>query len=105
MTIFHGQVSLTCGAVDAHAKPDLAIEILSPSTGYKDQTTKLALYERHGVREYWVVNGDAGWVMVYRLESDRRYGKPDYYRRDESVRSEVLGGAEIAAASFLPEKA
>ena len=46
------------------------VEILSPSTGYKDQTDKLALYDRHGVIEYWVVNGDAGWVMVYRLEKD-----------------------------------
>ncbi|MDA3951274.1 MAG: Uma2 family endonuclease [Spirochaeta sp.] len=89
----------------AHAAPDLVVEILSPSTGYKDQIHKLALYERHGVREYWVVNGDAGWVMVYRLESDRRYGKPDYYRRDESIRSDVLEGAEIAAVSFLSEKA
>jgi Uma2 family endonuclease len=88
----------------ANAAPDLVVEILSPSTGYKDQTEKLALYERHGVREYWVVNGDAGWVMVYRLQPDRRYGKPDYYRRDESVNSEVLGGEEIAAAAFLPLK-
>jgi Uma2 family endonuclease len=88
----------------AHAAPDLVVEILSPSTGYKDQTEKLALYERHGVREYWVVNGDAGWVMLYRLQPDRRYGKPDYYRRDESVHSEVLGGEEIAAAAFLPSK-
>lgn len=89
----------------AHAAPDLVVEILSPSTGYKDQTHKLALYERHNVREYWVVNGDAGWVMIYRLESDGRYGKPDYYRRDESVHSDVLGGAEIPTASFLPERA
>ncbi|TVR52460.1 MAG: Uma2 family endonuclease [Spirochaetaceae bacterium] len=89
----------------AHAAPDLVVEILSPSTGYKDQTTKLALYERHAVREYWVVNGDAGWVMVYRLGAERRYGKPDYYRRDEAVRSDVLGGAEIATCSFLAAKA
>ncbi len=89
----------------AHAAPDLVVEILSPSTGYKDQTDKLSLYERHGVREYWVVNGDAGWVMVYRIQPDGRYGKPDYYRRDESIRSDVLAGAEIAASSFLPTKA
>ena len=76
----------------AHAAPDLAVEVLSPSTGYKDQTDKLSLYERHGVREYWVVNGDAGWVMVYRLQPDGRYGKPDYYRRDESIHSDVLAG-------------
>jgi Uma2 family endonuclease len=85
----------------AHAAPDLVVEILSPSTGYKDQTDKLALYERHGVKEYWVVNGDAGWVMVYRLKADGRFGKPDYYRRDEAISSYVLGGAEISTNDFL----
>lgn len=39
--------------------------------------------------------------MVYRLGLDRRYGKSDYNRRDTSVRSDVLGGTEIVANSFL----
>jgi Uma2 family endonuclease len=88
------------GAVGA---PDLAVEILSESTGYKDQTAKLALYERHAVREYWIVNVDAGHVMVYRLDAAGRYGKPDYYLRDESVLSKVLDGAEIPVAGFAGE--
>jgi len=105
-TVVQPDISVFCdpSSMDdkgAHAAPDLVVEILSPSTGYKDQTDKLALYERHGVKEYWVVNGDAGWAMVYRLETDGRYGKPDYYRRNEAVRSDVLGGAEIATDDFL----
>ena len=86
----------------AHGPPDIAVEILSGSTGYKDITEKLALYERHGVREYWVVNGEAGFVMLYRLSFDGSYGKPDYYRLGESLRSDVLGGAEIALKRFIP---
>ncbi len=76
--------------------PDLVVEILSPSTGYKDQTEKLGLYERHRVREYWIVNPEAGYVIVFRLEEDSpgaRYGKPDYYRRGEEIESRVLNGA------------
>ena len=88
----------------ARAAPDLVVEILSPSTSYKDQTHKLALYERHGVREYWIVNGEARWVMVYRIGEDNRYGKPDYYRARqelEVITSAVLGGAGIPVDSFL----
>ena len=88
----------------AHGAPDLVVEILSPSTSYKDQTHKLALYERHRVQEYWVVNGDARWVMVYRIGADKRYGKPDYYRAGpdrEVIPSDVLGDAGIAVDSFL----
>jgi Uma2 family endonuclease len=87
----------------AHGPPDIAVEILSGSTGYKDITEKLVLYERHGVREYWVVNGEAGFVMLYRRSIDGSYGKPDYYRLGESLRSDVLGGAEIPLGSFIPE--
>jgi Uma2 family endonuclease len=88
----------------ARSAPDLVVEILSPATSYKDQTHKLALYERHRVREYWIVNGEARWVMVYRLGEDNRYGKPDYYRagqEKEVIVSAVLGGAEIGTDSFL----
>src|SRR5690606_28097912 len=49
----------------AHGAPAMAVEILSPSTGFKDQSEKLLLYERTGVREYWVVNPHAKFVMVY----------------------------------------
>jgi Uma2 family endonuclease len=86
-----------------HGPPDAAVEILSGSTGYKDITEKLSLYERHGVREYWVVNGEAGFEMLYRLSSDGNYRKPDYYRLGESLHSDVLGGAEIALDRFLPK--
>ncbi len=85
----------------AHGAPDLVVEILSPTTSYKDQTAKLALYERHRVREYWVVNPEGAYVMVYRLGSAGRYGKPDYYTRDEAVHSEVLAGARIALERFV----
>jgi Uma2 family endonuclease len=36
--------------------PDLAIELLSPSTGYYDLTKKKDLYERFGVKEYWIID-------------------------------------------------
>ena len=41
--------------------------------------------------------------MLYRLSSNGNYGKPDYYRLGESLRSDVLGGAEIALKRFVPE--
>jgi Uma2 family endonuclease len=36
--------------------PDLVMEILSPSTSRKDIGVKFRLYERHGVREYWIIH-------------------------------------------------
>jgi Uma2 family endonuclease len=49
-----------------HGLPELVVEVLSPSTSRKDQHEKFSLYERRGVREYWVVDPLAAWVCVYR---------------------------------------
>ena len=54
-----------------HGAPDLVIEILSPSTRGNDRLVKFDLYERAGVREYWIVDPDARAVQVYTLEEGR----------------------------------
>ncbi len=55
--------------------PDFIIEVLSPNTAMKDQTQKRRLYERRGVREYWIVNPETFEVFVYTLKDDA-YGLP-----------------------------
>jgi Uma2 family endonuclease len=47
--------------------PDLVVEILSESTAKTDRTTKLKLYARYGVAEYWVIDPVANSVEIYRL--------------------------------------
>ncbi|HYL05254.1 MAG TPA: Uma2 family endonuclease [Thermoanaerobaculia bacterium] len=51
--------------------PDLAIEILSPSTSHRDQGIKHRLYERFEVPEYWIVDPEKEMVRIYRLEDGR----------------------------------
>jgi Uma2 family endonuclease len=50
----------------ATAAPDLVVEILSPGTRRRDLGAKRAVYDREGVREYWMVDPDAGEVTVLR---------------------------------------
>lgn len=56
--------------------PDWIIEVLSPATAAKDHIEKRALYERHGVKEYWLVHPADRVVMIYRL-AQAAYGKPE----------------------------
>ena len=50
--------------------PDLALEILSPSTRSKDMLLKLYKYFRAGVREYWIVDPQNRVVLTYDFKDD-----------------------------------
>ena len=58
--------------------PDMVIEILSPSTRRHDLAVKYRLYQRAGVREYWIVDPERKMVQVSRLE-DGLYNASDVY--------------------------
>ena len=47
--------------------PDLIVEILSPSTAKRDKNEKFRLYEKFGVKEYWIVDPNNKFVDVYHL--------------------------------------
>src|SRR5262245_33115383 len=64
--------------------PDLVVEILSESTRGRDQGDKRMLYERAGVREYWIVDPEAQ-VVTQRLLGAEGYGLP----RREHARVEL----------------
>ena len=74
--------------------PDLIIEILSPSTSRRDRLVKYDLYQRAGVREYWIVDPSARTVAVHLLD-EGQYGSPDFYTGEAVVPVSVLEGCQI----------
>ncbi len=78
--------------------PDICIEILSPSSAYKDSTEKLRLYELHGVKEYWLVNPGNKTIIIYSMNGSQ-YEKPAYYSKDDVVETPLFPGLRI----FLPD--
>ena len=55
--------------------PDFVVEVLSASSLIVDQSLKVELYERHGVREYWIVHPTDRVVFVRVFDEEaRRYG-------------------------------
>ena len=55
---------------DAKAPVDLAVEIVSPSSGKRDRETKFEGYERVGVPEYWLVDPVRREASFYRLDGE-----------------------------------
>ncbi len=51
--------------------PDLAIEIVSPGSYHRDRYEKFSLYERYGVKEYWLVYPEYRAIEVWCLKEGR----------------------------------
>ena len=78
------------------AAPDLMVEVLSDSTRRRDEITKRHLYERFGVREYWVVDPQIDVVKVYRLEGERLLKKEELSLEERgTLTTPLLPGLEI----------
>lgn len=82
--------------------PDLVIEIISPSTASKDHVRKRRLYESHGVKEFWLVHPTDRIVMIYRLENDGVYGRPDVFADDDKFEVPLFPGLEIDLTKVFP---
>lgn len=66
--------------------PEVAIEILSPSSKGQDRFLKSAAYARFGIPEYWIVDPDHAWVEVYRL-AESQYQLEVRFDRASTLRS------------------
>ena len=75
--------------------PTLIVEILSPSNQSHDLITKLNLYMKYGVKEYWIVNPMLESVTVYTLNSEDMYEQYDVQTVKGEVKSKVLEGFKI----------
>ena len=75
--------------------PDLIIEILSPSTSRKDRITKLHLYEKFGVKEYWIVDPHARYVTVYILNGGKYGLAHKVYEETDTIPVHVLEDCNI----------
>ena len=75
--------------------PDLVVEVLSPSTAGRDHLTKRALYERHGVQEYWLVHPIDRLVTVHRRRAEGEFGQAELFEARGVRRTESFDGLEI----------
>lgn len=75
--------------------PDLIVEIISPSTGRKDLKEKFYRYERAGVKYYWLVYPDEQVVVIYTLNDEGTYGRPDAYAETDIINVSLFEDLQI----------
>jgi len=77
--------------------PALVVEILSPSTVYRDRVVKRGIYLEAGVREVWIVDPEDETVEVYTSCGHRTYSL------DDPVQSAVLPDFDLTPRDLLHE--
>jgi Uma2 family endonuclease len=70
--------------------PDLVVEIVSPSTARNDKLLKFNMYEKTGVKEYWIVEPDTKLISVFTLQNNNRYGRPEIYTENDIVKVSIF---------------
>ncbi|HEU0115536.1 MAG TPA: Uma2 family endonuclease [Thermomicrobiales bacterium] len=81
-------------------RPDLVVEVISPSNRDHDLLTKRALYARAGVREYWLIDPDARRIDVLALDRDA-LRLVQSAAGEDIVISPLLQGVEIPVAAVF----
>ncbi len=77
-----------------YGSPDLVVEIVSPTSYYRDRYEKFRIYEKAGIKEYWIVYPGEKAMEVWVLKE----GKYELYSiagGKGKVRNKVLKGLEV----------
>ena len=82
------------------AAPDLVVEILSESTEKTDRVHKKMLYERYGVREYWIVDPEQRSVEVYNNDANLLKMTSTFKGKD-NVRSALIPQLSFPVSSLF----
>jgi Uma2 family endonuclease len=107
-TVVQPDISIFCDTSKitkrgARGAPDWVIEILSARTAKKDFETKYQLYQRHGVREYWIVDPGAAAIHAWRINAKGLFGDETIYEEGDSSPSVVLEGLIIDVTQLFSD--
>lgn len=65
--------------------PKLVIEVLSKATQHRDLGIKLAVYEKFGVQEYWIVDINNQEIKVYSNNVNGKFKSMTTYAVDDEI--------------------
>jgi Uma2 family endonuclease len=86
--------------------PAIVVEILSPSTRKVDEVTKRRLFERGGVREYWLIDPKRETVQIFQRDADGSFPRAlELARADAAaLTTPVLPGFSIELSILFAER-
>ena len=97
-TVVQPDLFIMCGPHKSNGQvigiPVLVIEILSLTTARRDKVTKRALYERVGVKEYWIVDPVYEVIDVF-VHDGTEYSRNQTVAKGDSLSVSMLDGVWV----------
>lgn len=84
--------------------PTLLMEVLSPATRGRDLITKLELYRRSGIQEYWIVDPDEETITQYSFDERREPKNIRIIKKGEVLESDVFVDLTLDTASLFMKR-
>jgi len=72
--------------------PDLIVEIVSSSNSKYDVEDKFELYQKHGIKEYWIVFPHEKTINVFLLNNSGKYDFKGMFAQDSKVPVNIFSG-------------
>ena len=82
--------------------PDFTLEIISQHTAIRDWVVKRELYEKYGVKEYWILDLK-NTILVVNILEDGKYVSETYDESNTAVPIKVLEGCTIDLTEVFKE--
>ena len=83
--------------------PDMVIEVVSKYSRKHDTFIKFNLYQKYGVKEYWIIDVEAETISQYILNEKNMYSLQKIYEITEDVKVDVLKNCTISLKELLKE--
>jgi Uma2 family endonuclease len=82
--------------------PAIVVEVISKSTRSRDERIKKELFDRGGVREYWIVDPERSQLIVHRRDGARLTGRtPLSAEADAVLTSPLLPGFSLSISELF----
>ena len=107
-TVVQPDITVVCNRSRITARgcmgaPDLVVEVVSRSSVKKDLHEKYALYEQHGVKEYWLVLPAERSLIIFTLDQNGRYQAAKPLTSGDRATSAVLVDISIDLNEIFPD--
>ncbi|HNW35441.1 MAG TPA: Uma2 family endonuclease [Candidatus Ozemobacteraceae bacterium] len=109
-TVVHPDILVVCDEEKIDERglkgaPDLIIEILSSAAASHDRIRKRDIYEKHGVKEFWLVSPGDRSVTIFRLTPNGAFRPPEIKDCDRlKVKVSIFPGLAIDFSEVLPPR-